>query len=212
MPDATLDTAAAAKASADATAATQAAADAATALAAATPIAPVIPEKYTLALPEGSLMSPKALERATVTAKALKIMSDADAQSLVGAMDAEAREVRGVYEAARQPGGTVHQEIVAQNTAESLTHPQLGNGDPALLEQKTLQASLVLNATVHGRGLVAFLNQNGAAQHPLVLLYLNEIHGERREKPLLMGGDIAPPSTEPIEKRFYPQGVQTTPK
>ena len=212
MPDATLDTAAAAKASADATAATQAAADAATALAAATPIAPVIPEKYTLALPEGSLMSPKALERATVTAKALKIMSDADAQSLVGAMDAEAKDVVTHYEAARQPGGTIHQELVARHTAESLTHPQLGNGDPALLERKTLQASLVLNETAAGRALVPLLNASGDAQHPAVLLFLNEIHDARREKPLLVGGDLAPPSTVPIEKRFYPQGVQTAQK
>lgn len=184
------------------TAAVTAAAD--SAAAAVAPVTPVVPEKYTLTLPEGSFLSPDALARITDTAKALKVATDADAQVLVGLAHAEASEVIKTYEAAKAPGGELHKTMVAQYETASLKHPQLGNGDPVQLERKALQAGLVLNK--FAPELAPILKDTGFAARPEVLLMLNRIHDAMSEKALATPTkDAPPPAVEPLENRMYPK-------
>lgn len=186
------------------TAAVGAAAADSSAAAGVVPVTPVVPEKYTLTLPEGSLLSPDALTRITETAKALKVASDADAQALVGLAHAEASEVIKTYESAKAPGGELYKHMVAQYETDSLKHPQLGNGDPVQLERKALQAGLVLNK--FAPELAPILKDTGFAARPEVLLMLNRIHDAMSEKALAMPTkDAPPPAVEPLEKRMYPK-------
>lgn len=206
MTEAVQDTAAADTATADAAAAEKATADAA-AVAAASAAAqePVIPETYTLTLPKGTLLSEAALERATAAAKALKVTQDADAQALVGLLDAEAKEVITIYEAARAPGGTLHAAMVKQVAEDALKHPALGNGDPVKFEQKQLQAGLVLNrfggsgegslnATIKARGYLTTAE----------LLFLNGVHAAMGEKSLVVPSSPTKPEEKPtLGKRMF---------
>ena len=206
-----IDPAATADPTGNALAAGSAAAADPSAAAAVVPVVPVpaalaVPETYTLTLPQGSLLATTALERVTTAAKGLKLTQDADAQALVGLAEAEVKEAMVAWEAARQPGGTIHTAQVQQQTAAALAHPALGNGDPALLERKTLQASLVLNRFPAGRELVGILNASGDAQRPEVLRFLNEIHDVMSEKALVLPGDVRPVTTASLASRFFGDG------
>lgn len=161
----------------------------------AAPVAAVVPEKYTLALPKDTLLSVTALDRVTATAKALKVMTDADAQSLVGLAHAEAAEVIKTYAEARAPGGAVHKELVKQYEAEALKHPALGNGDPQALERKALQAGLVLNK--YAPELAPLLKETGFAARAEVLVFLNRIHDAMSEKSLALPTKETAPVAKP---------------
>jgi len=209
MTEAVLDTPAADSASADSAAADAAAALAAAAGTTATPaalVAPVVPEKYTLALPDGSLLSPAALERVTAAAKALKVTNDADAQALVGLAHAEAADVIATYEAAHKPGGTVHAEIVKQYEKASLDHPEIGNGNPLALERAALKAGLVLNK--FAPELAPVLRETGLAAAPEMLLFLSRLHDSMGEKALAMPTKDAVAVNVPLEKRMFPEGIK----
>lgn len=169
--------------------------------AAGTPAA--VPESYTLTKPDGSLLSDAAIERATEIAKGLKLPSDAEAQLVLAYAHEQAAEVIKTYEAARQPDGAVYKALVKQYTDESLAHPELGAGDANRLEQKALNAGLVLNQ--YGPELRDVLKANGTAASKDVLLFLNRVHAAMQEKPLATGEK---PST-PMEphKALFPDGI-----
>lgn len=193
----------------DTSAADAAAALAAAAGTAATPalVAPVVPEKYTLALPDGSLLSPAALERVTAAAKALKVTSDVDAQSLVGLAHTEAAEVISAYEAAHKPGGEAHKAVIAQYEAAALAHPEIGNGNPLALERKALQAGLVLNR--FAPELAPVLAETGMAARPEVLLLLTRLHDAMGEKTLAMTTpDASTLAKAPMERQMFPGGIK----
>lgn len=192
-----------------------AAAEAAAALAAAagttvTPpaiVAPVVPEKYALALPADSFLSPAALERVTAAAKALKVTTDADAQALVGLAHGEAVEVIAAYEAAHKPGGEAHKAVIKQYEADALAHPALGNGNPLALERKALQAGLVLNR--FAPELAPVLAETGLAARPEVLLLLTRLHDAMGEKALAMStADANTLPKAPLEKQMFPGGIR----
>lgn len=160
-----------------------------------------VPEKYALTLPEGSLLGATALERATATAKALKVTSDTDAQALLTLAHEQAAEVVQTYEAARQPGGTVHAAMVTQYAADGLKHPQLGNNDPAAFERKQLEAGLVLNQFGQ-TGLAADIKARGYLT-PNELLFLSAVHAAMQEQPLAGVGARTQP---PPNLEIYPKG------
>lgn len=167
-----------------------------------TPEGPKVPEKYALTKPDGTLLSDKALERVSEIAKALKLTTDADAQSLLSLADEQAKEVIATYEAARKPDGAVHKALVQQYEAESLRHPHLGNGDPLALERKALNAGLVLNQ--FAPELAPILKASGLAGKAEVLLFLNRLHEAFSEKALATAdGTPKPKPQEPLEKRMF---------
>lgn len=169
----------------------------------AAPVAAVVPDSYTLALPEGSILSPKALERATDIAKSLKLTTDADAQSVLGLADEMAREVITTYEAARQPDGAAYKAMVAQYTTEGIAHPKLGNGNPVVFEQKALNAGLVLDQ-FHPKA-KEVLHASGLLSHPDILVLLNEQHAAMQEKSLATGA--LPTKTMEPHRALFPDGI-----
>ncbi len=170
-----------------------------------------VPEKYALTKPDGSLLSDKALERASEVAKALKLATDTDAQSVLSLADEMAREVITPSEAARQPDGAVHKALVAQYNAEALAHPSLGNGDAVALEKKALNAGLILNQ--FAPELAPILKASGLAGKAEMLLLLNRIHDAFSEKALARpDGTPAPKAKEPLEKRMFPDLDKTLAK
>lgn len=165
--------------------------------------APKLPETYKLAKPKDSLLSDDAVKRAIEISKGLKLPSDAEAELVLGFAHEQATEVIKQYEAARQPDGTVYKALVAQYEAESLAHPELGNGDPNRLEQKALNAGLVLNQ--YGPEYRDVLKATGTAGRKEALLFLNRIHAAMQEKPMATG-QPAPKAVDPI-KGLFPDGI-----
>jgi hypothetical protein len=170
---------------------------------AATPVAAVVPDSYTIALPDGSILSPKAIERASEIAKSLKLTNDADAQSVLGLADEMAREVIATYEAARQPDGAAHKALVAQFTVDALAHPKLGNGNSTALEQKALNAGLVLDQ--FNPNVKAVLRDSGLLAHPEVLILLNAQHAAMQESALATGN--LPVKALGGYKALFPDGI-----
>lgn len=205
MSDTVQDSAAAAQASADAAAADAAAAadTAAAAGSTATPPAqPVVPESYALTLPDGTLLSPQAVERVTATAKALGLTDDAKAQQLVALAHAEAAEVAAVLEAANKPGGTLYEQRTKQFAAEALAAFDLGNGSQDVLTAKVVEAQLELAKAPPA--IRELLDTSGYGSHPDVLRWLLALHRRTAEKPLAQPSGTPPiPAREPLEKRMY---------
>lgn len=209
MTDTVQDTTAAPVPSGDAAAVDAAAAPATTGTAAGTTdpamqaaIAATIPESYTLALPSDSVLAADVTARVTEVAKAIKLTSDADAQALVGLVDAEAREVIKTYEAARAPGGELHKAMVAQFAEAALQHPKLGNGDAAELEHKQLRAGLVLNRFGRASGLAAVIKERGYLR-PEELVFLNDIADALGEQPAVMPSGPRAPDKGDLAQRMY---------
>jgi hypothetical protein len=170
---------------------------------AATPVAAVVPDSYTIALPEGSILSPKAVERASDIAKSLKLTTNEDAQSVLALADEMAREVIETYEQARQPDGAAYKALVAQYTADAVAHPKLGNGNPLAFEQKALNAGLVLDQ--FNPKAKAVLRDSGLLAHPEILVLLNEQHAAMQEKSLATGA--LSPKVLTGHKALFPDGI-----
>ena len=179
MSEQTQDTAAAdaeAKAAADAAAAT-AAADAA----AGSADTPKVPESYALTFADGTLLDrDAATARITERAKALKVTDPAFAQAFVDVAHAEVASVAETLSKSFAPGGAAHAKLVDQWTADSLAAPDLGNGDPVVLERKTMQAGLVLNR--YAPKAAQYLRDTGGLVHPEMLRLLNAVFEATQEK------------------------------
>lgn len=165
-------------------------------------IAASIPESYTLTLPEGSVLAPDVTGKVTEIAKALKVTTDADAQTLVGLLDATAREVITTYEAARAPGGELHKAMVAQFADAALKHPKLGNGDAAELEHKQLRAGLVLNRFGRSSGIAAAIKDRGYLT-PEELVFLNDLADALGEQPAVLPSGPRAAAQGTLAERMY---------
>ena len=203
MPEIVLDPAAAA-------AEAKAAADAAAVLAAAAPPAPaarVVPESYTLALPEKSLLAATVTDRVSAFAKA-NGLTQTEAEGVLGFAHAEVGETLKTLEAANAGpskaaplGGPLYQARVAEMEKAALAHPDLGNGDPMKLKAAVLKAQLFL--TQEMPELAPLLDRSGEGSNPDVILVLNRLAARIAERPHVkdMG---APPDVRPTRGRdFY---------
>lgn len=207
MPDEVKDTAAV-DASADAAAVTAAASADAAATPVAAAIARVVPETYTLALPEKSLLDPAAIDRISALATANKLTQD-EAAAVLLATNGEVSETLKVLEAAQAPpskenplGGTLYQARVRELEAASLAHPDLGNGDPQRLKAASLKAQLFL--TQHLPELAPLLDRSGDGSNPVVLVALNRLAAMIGEKPHVKDmGAPAQPKVDRSGRGFY---------
>lgn len=165
---------------------------------------PVVPETYTLTLPEKSVLDPKATERLVPVLKDLKVMSDADAQKVVDALNGEATEVIRVYEAARAPGGTLHETMVAAFTKEATEDPFLGNGSVETLNALSQKAGELL--AHYGPEYAARLKETGEAVHPAFLRMMKRMAADFGERATANGGvSVGAPQT--WEQKMYPGGI-----
>ena len=208
--------AAEAKAAADAAAVTAAAEKAAADAAVAKAGARVVPESYTLALPEKSLLDPKAIDRISELAKANKL-TQAEAAAVLTAAHSEVGETIKALEFANAPpskeqpqGGPLYQARVAEYEKAALAHPDLGNGDARKLEVFALKAQLFV--TQHAPELKPLLDRSGAGSDPDVLIALNRFAAMIGEKAHVKDAG-APPDTRPKSGRdFYaPDGGKLVP-
>lgn len=167
-------------------------------------VAPSVPETYTLALPEKSLLDPKAIERISGVAKALKLSSNDDAQAVLTAVDAEVAETLKVMEAANAVGGTLYAARVKEMETAALKHPELGAGDPRKLKDAQLRGQLVLNK--YGPELLPLLEKSGDGSRPELLLLLSRIAAATGEAKLVVPsapGHRAPELTS--AQKMYPE-------
>jgi hypothetical protein len=165
--------------------------------------APVVPETYSLSLPEKSLMDPAAVGRISGVAKALKLPTNEAAQVVLQAADAEVRETLKVMEAANAPGGTLYVARTAEMSAAALKHPELGNGDPQRLKDSQLRGQLLLNR--FGKELVPLLEHSGEGSRPELLLLLTRLSAAVGEKALVMPGPDTKGPVRTEAQRMYPE-------
>ena len=165
--------------------------------------APVVPETYTLALPDATPLEPKVTERVAAFAKANGLSQEV-AQGILAAHHAEALEMVKVLEAADAPGGARYAARVADLTAAALAHPELGNGNQQALVDARLRGQLVLNK--FAPELVPVLERTGAGSSPELLLLLTRFAKAIGEKPLVQP-DATPPKPAPVTdaQAMYPE-------
>lgn len=125
---------------------------------------PTVPETYALTLPEDAALDASILERTASLAKELKLTNDS-AQRVVTAIAAEAQSQLDVIKAAESPGGEAWKARVQQYETDALEAADLGNNDPARLQQVAIRAKQVAEK-IGGKGILEFLNLTGAGSHP----------------------------------------------
>lgn len=164
--------------------------------------APVIPESYTLALPEKSLLEPKVTERLTPLLRELKVADNAVGQKVLDAIHGEASEVIKVYEAARAPGGELHKAMVAGFTADARADAFLGNGSDDALNQLSQKVGELL--AHYGPEYAARLKETGEAVHPAFLRMMKRIASDVGERPAAQPSGTPIVTNVPLEKRMFP--------
>lgn len=164
--------------------------------------APVVPETYTLTLPEATPLDPKVTERVAAFAKA-NGLPQVVAEGILAAHHAEAMEMVKVLEAADAPGGARYQARMAELSAAALAHPELGNGNQQRLTDAQLRGQLVLNT--FAPELVPVLERTGAGSSPELLLLLTRVAKAIGEKPLVQP-DATPPKPAEVTtaQAMYP--------
>jgi hypothetical protein len=167
------------------------------------PAAPVVPETYTLALPDQTLLDPKVTERVAAFAKANGLSQDA-AQAVLAAHHAETQATIDLLKVAEAPGGELYKARTAELAAAALAHPEIGAGDPRKLTEATLRAQLVLNK--FAPELLPVLEKSGEGSRPEVLLLLNRVAAAIGERPLVQS-DGAPPKAPALTdaQAMYPE-------
>ncbi len=174
--------------------------------AAATPVAaaiPPVPEPvtYSLALPEHSLLDPKAVERITELAKANAWSSEV-AQSVLARTHDEVAETLKVVEAANKPGGTAYESRVKTWEADALTAFDLGNGSPERLQAVVADAQLELAKAPPA--IRDFLQNTGYGSHPDAIRWLRDVRARTKEPAMAVGDKGAPPVKErTMAERMY---------
>jgi hypothetical protein len=181
----------------DPTAATSAAVDAGT----ATPPPAAEPVTYSLTLPDGSPLDPKAVERVTEFAKANQLPPDI-AQQVLAQMHGEVEEVTKVLDAANKPGGTMYEARVKTWEADALAAYDLGNGNPERLKSIVVEAQLELQKAPPA--IREFLVNSGYGSHPDAIRWLRDVHARTKEKPIVMGDKgEPPPKPKSMAQRMY---------
>ena len=169
------------------------------------PPAPTVPESYPLVLPDGTLLSAEALSRITDRAKTLGITDPKVAQAFVEAAHAETAEAFKTYQEANKVGGAAHQALVAEYQKAALAHPEVGNGDPALLERRAHEAGLVI--AEHFPELLPVLKDTGYAARWEVIAGFSRLWRSMQESPLAAGAGMRGGGPVPWERQMYPGGI-----
>jgi hypothetical protein len=123
------------------------------------------PEKYTLKLPEKSLLDATVTERTTAIARTLGLSNDDSAQKV---LDFTNQEVASAVEAtmkAYQPGGAEWTAQVDQWKKAALADPELGNGKQETLDAAATKAKAVLDR-FFPESVKQFLHSTGYGANP----------------------------------------------
>lgn len=169
---------------------------------------PAVPESYTFAFPEQTLLDKDAAaKRLTERLKGLKVTDAAIAQSYLDVAHEEVTSTMEQWVASHRPDGSAFKAMVDGYRAEALTAPDLGNGDPLQLERKMLNAQLVLNRyAATAPKAVARLTETGMLYDPEMLRLFNAVH-EATKEPGSPSGNPAT-LTEPAGySALFPNGV-----
>lgn len=190
----------------DTTAAVSAAVDAGT----TNPPPAAEPVTYSLTLPDGSPLDPKAVERVTEFAKANQWTPDI-AQQVLAQMHGEVSEVTKVLDAANKPGGTMYESRVKSWEADSLAAFDLGNGNPERLKAVVVEANLELQKAPPA--IRDFLVNSGYGSHPDAIRWLRDVHARTKEPSIVLGDRGEPPvKPKSMAQRMYdtePSGSPT---
>lgn len=163
----------------------------------------VVPESYAFAMPEGTLLDEKVTERITERAKSLKVTDPTFAQAMLEVAHTEVQATIAAYEAAHKEGGVAFKMQEEANEKESLAHPDLGRGNKAVLEQKAVNAGLVLKQ--FAPELAPVLKAAGLANKAETLIALNRIHAAMQESKLATGAPASKVLTG--HKALFPDGI-----
>lgn len=174
------------------------AAPAAAPVAAAVPSVATVPESYTFTFPDKTLLDKDGTaKRLTERLKGLKVTDGTVAQSYLDAAHGEVASTMEAYVAAHRPDGAAFKAMVDAHTAEALAAPDLGAGDPLRLEQKALNAKLVLGKyAAQAPKAVQVLTESGVLHNPEVLRLLNAFYDATKEpgSPPPAGAGVVEPS------------------
>ena len=155
--------------------------------------AKVVPDKYDLKLPEGSLLDPSAIERHAQRAKELKL-SNEEAQK---ELDRDHETVKSYVEGQKAQLKKQSEEWVkaAQSDAE------IGGSEQKLKESSEL-ARRALKAFDTSGSFSQFLDETGLGNHPDAIRVFAKIGRAMGEDKLIHGG-AAPAGTRTLEDRLY---------
>lgn len=161
----------------------------------------VVPEKYDLKAPEGSTLTPDALERTAAIARELGLPDTAAAQKVVDLVHAEASAQISKLVADHAPQGEAWKKTVADWNAKALAHPEIGGGSPETYAANVAKAKGII--TKYGdETIVKLFNEDPMGSHPDVVRFLIRLGKAAGEQPLVHGGPGG--GTVPVAQRIYP--------
>jgi hypothetical protein len=158
-----------------------------------------VPEKYTLALGETSVLDKAILTEVETTARQLGL-DNAGAQSMLTFLDGKVAAHIEATLANAKPGGAEWTKNVESWEAQALADADLG-GSPDKLKVNAQKAAKVL-ATYFPPAVHTFLHETGFGSHPEVLRGLLKIAAATAEGDFVKPGDA--PTTKPsVAELFY---------
>jgi hypothetical protein len=147
---------------------------------------PAAPDKYTLKLPEKSVLDATVTERTTAIARELGLSTDDGAQKVLDFTNQEVAKALEATVAAHQPGGAEWTKQADAWKAAAFADPDLGDGKQAVFDATVAKAKAVLEKFAPP-GMIEFLHNTGYGSNPDVLRFLSKIAKASGDGSLITG-------------------------
>lgn len=142
---------------------------------------PKPPEKYTVKLPDTSMLPKEVLERTTAKARELGLTTDAHAQAIIDLLDSEVQSFVKSTTAE-------HSNVVRNWEEQALKAPDLGNGRPEVLQAHVARVKRVLNK-YFPESARKLLDEHGIGSNPDFIRGLSKIADAAKEDAIEVGNN-----------------------
>lgn len=139
----------------------------------APPAVPAVPDKYQLALGQGSLLDAGSLERMSATARDMGLTQE-NAQKALTFVESEVAARHNAYLESIKPNGAEWLRTVKGFEAESLADPKIANGSVESLKEFKMRADRAASK-LFSPEVVQFLNATGLAWKRELLMNLADL-------------------------------------
>jgi hypothetical protein len=163
--------------------------------------APVVPEKYDLKLPQGSLLDQSRIDKIAATARE-RGLSNEQAQAMIESENSAVSE----FVQSTAPGGKLWTKQIDKWEAEALADPEIGGSPEKFAESKAIaKKAFDKYAPEESK---AFLNQTALGSHPALIKLFKRI-GSAMKNDQTAHGQANPVSAKPksFEEVMYKNTV-----
>jgi hypothetical protein len=162
---------------------------------------PVVPEAYSVTIPEKSPIGADVLAKVTELAKGLSVTDSAHVQAIVDLIHGEAVSVMTAQQDALKKGGPLWTEHVKRLEAEALADPEVG-GTPERLSASLVKAKATLSEYADAE-FAQFLEETGLGSDKRLLKLLVKVQ-DRQGEDRIVSGETPRPKPKSVAQTIYP--------